>query len=167
MFPKCITLHRVDVKRPRIHAFPYHKLVSQSYVSLMFESPMPTLVYSRRKKWRGNSSSGSAVANFCAQEPVNSRRSGDCLYVASSDTLSRQSWSRREFLEMNVKLQTVSDPLETLDCSRGPHISKCEFANGSSGVYDHSSDDVHKTCINKETRTTGVVVVVPGCVQSL
>ncbi|KAE8655537.1 RING/FYVE/PHD zinc finger superfamily protein, putative isoform 3 [Hibiscus syriacus] len=123
----------------------------QSSASLMFESPMPTLVYSRRRKRRGNSSSGSAVVvNFCAQEPVNSRRSGNCLYVVSSDALSEEIVEQKGISQDEREATTVRAPMETLVCSGGPHISKCEFANGSSGVYDHSSDDVHKTVVQKE-----------------
>ncbi|XWS65551.1 hypothetical protein CRYUN_Cryun05aG0123300 [Craigia yunnanensis] len=122
----------------------------QSSVSVMSESPVPTFVYSRRKKRRGSSSSAStAVANSCAEAPMSSKRSGDCLSVVSSDVLSVAVMERNGVSQVEHENLAVEDPVTLLACSREPHILKYELANGCSGVDDHSSDDVHKTVMQK------------------
>ncbi|KAK8977627.1 hypothetical protein V6N11_013412 [Hibiscus sabdariffa] len=91
---------------------------------------------------------GSQQSSVC--EPVNSRRSGDCLSVVSSDSLSEAILEQRGVSQDGRETATVRAPVETLDCSRGPRILKYEFANGCSGGYGgHSSDDVHKTVVQK------------------
>ncbi|KAK9015039.1 hypothetical protein V6N11_006169 [Hibiscus sabdariffa] len=84
-----------------------------------------------------------------SSEPVNSRRSGDCLSVVSSDALSEAILEQRGISQDGHETATVRAPVETLDCSRGPRILKYEFANGCSGGYGRSSDDVHKTVVQK------------------
>ncbi|GMJ14329.1 hypothetical protein HRI_005102100 [Hibiscus trionum] len=147
MSPKRDEISHSGCKEAEDSCFPLPITGSQqSSVSVMFESPMPTLVYCRRKKRRGTSSSGSAViANFCAQEPVNSRRSVDCLSVASSDALSEAIVERKGISQVEHETATVRAPVATLNSI----ISKYEFANGCSGVYNQSSDDVHKTVMQK------------------
>ncbi|XWS74527.1 hypothetical protein CRYUN_Cryun01aG0005500 [Craigia yunnanensis] len=122
----------------------------QSSVSVMSETSVPTFVYSRRKKRRGSSSSANAaVVNFGAEAPVNSKRSGDCLSVVSSDALSVAVMDRNVVSQVEHENVAVGDALTPLACSREPHILKYEFTNGCSGVDHHSSDDVHKTIKQK------------------
>ncbi|XP_022747328.1 uncharacterized protein LOC111297027 isoform X2 [Durio zibethinus] len=122
----------------------------QSSVSVMSESPVPTFVYSRRKKQRGSSSSASAsFANFCAEAPVNSKRSVDCLSIVSSGPLSVAVMEPNVASQVENENIAVGDPLTPLACSREPHILKYEFTNGCSGVDGLSSDDVHKTVMQK------------------
>ncbi|XVF24376.1 hypothetical protein REPUB_Repub13aG0122900 [Reevesia pubescens] len=124
----------------------------QSSVSEISGSHMLTFVYSRRKKWRGGRSSASAaVANCWAEAPVNSKRSGDCLSVVSSDALSEAVMERNG--DARVKYENVAvgggDPMMPLACGREPRILKYEVANGCSGGNDRSSDDVPKTGMQK------------------
>ncbi|XP_022747330.1 uncharacterized protein LOC111297027 isoform X3 [Durio zibethinus] len=75
----------------------------QSSVSVMSESPVPTFVYSRRKKQRGSSSSASAsFANFCAEAPVNSKRSVDCLSIKTVDvdSINDSCSSSKSYMEL-------------------------------------------------------------------
>ncbi|KAL4366843.1 hypothetical protein GQ457_05G033400 [Hibiscus cannabinus] len=147
MSSKCDEISRSGCKKAEDSCLPLPITGSQqSSVSVMFESPMPTLVYRRRKKWRGSTSSGSAVvANFCAQEPVNSRRSADCLSVASSDGLSEAIVEQKGNFQVEHETATVRAPVATPNNG----ISKYEFANGCSGVCGQSSDDVHKIVVRK------------------
>ncbi|TYJ31384.1 hypothetical protein E1A91_A06G194600v1 [Gossypium mustelinum] len=151
MTPKCDGTSQPGCKEAEDSRLPLPKTGSQRLsVSVMFESPMPILVYSRRKKrWRSSSIASAAVANFCAQEPVNSKRSTDCLSVVSSDVLSEAVMGQKGVPRVEHEIATVRAPVMPLACSRGPHISKYEIANGCSGVYDHISDDVHKTVVQK------------------
>ncbi|KHG18879.1 Histone acetyltransferase KAT6A [Gossypium arboreum] len=151
MTPKCDSTSQPGCKEAEDSRLPLPETGSQRLsVSVMFESPMPILVYSRRKKrWGSSSIASAAVANFCAQEPVNSKRSTDCLSVVSSDVLSEAVMGQKGVPRVEHEIATVRAPVMPLACSRGPHISKYEIANGCSGVYDHISDDVHKTVVQK------------------
>ncbi|PPD76133.1 hypothetical protein GOBAR_DD26931 [Gossypium barbadense] len=89
MTPKCDGTSRSGCKEAEDSCLPFPKTGSQqSSVSMMFESPMPILVYRRKKRWGCSSSASAVVANFCAQELVNSKRSVDCFSVLSSNALS-------------------------------------------------------------------------------
>ncbi|GMI80300.1 hypothetical protein HRI_001699300 [Hibiscus trionum] len=61
-----------------------------------------------------------------------------------AETLERDGVSHVE--HRNV---AVGDAVMPLACSREPHGLKYEFANGCSGVDDHSFDHVHKTVMQK------------------
>ncbi|XVE86141.1 hypothetical protein DITRI_Ditri18aG0012400 [Diplodiscus trichospermus] len=123
----------------------------RSSVSVTSESPVPTFVYSRRKKQRGSSSSGASasLANFCAEVPVNSKRSGDCLSVVSFDAPLVPVLERNIVSQAEHENVVVGDPVAPPSCSREPHILNYEFANGCSGLDDNNSDDVHKTGMQK------------------
>ncbi|XP_007011223.2 PREDICTED: uncharacterized protein LOC18587405 [Theobroma cacao] len=151
MSPKCDVPSQSECKEAEYSCPPLPRTGSQqSSVSVMSEGPVPTLVYSRRKKRRGSSSSASAaVANFCAEAPVNSKRSGDCLSVVSSDALSVAVMEQNGVSQVGHGNVATGDLLTPLACSREPHISKYEFANGFSGVDNHGSDDVRKTVRQK------------------
>ncbi|XP_022764839.1 uncharacterized protein LOC111310017 isoform X2 [Durio zibethinus] len=151
MSPKCDDPSQSGCNEAERSCLPLPRTGSQrSSVSVMSESPVPTFVYNRRKKRRGSSrSASSAVANFCAEAPFNSKRSGDCLSVVSSDALSAAVVERDRVSQVEHENVAIQDPVTHLGCSREPHILKYAFANGCSGVDDHSSDNVHKTVMPK------------------
>ncbi|OMP11751.1 Zinc finger, PHD-type [Corchorus capsularis] len=122
----------------------------QSSMSIMSESPVPTVVYTRRKKRSGSSSSASAgIAAFCAEGPLNSKRSGDCLSVVSSDALSMAVVELNGTSQIQNENLHVGDPTMPLVCSGEPQILNYEFGNGCSGLDERGSDDLHKTVMQK------------------
>ncbi|MBA0725487.1 hypothetical protein Golax_022074 [Gossypium laxum] len=122
----------------------------QSSMSVLSEIPVPAFVFSRRKKRQGSSSIGSAsVANCCAEAPMNSKRSGACLSVVSSDAFSVATLERNEVSHGEHRNVAVGDTVMPLACNREPHGLKYESANGCSAMDDRSSDDVHKTVMLK------------------
>ncbi|XVF82141.1 hypothetical protein PTKIN_Ptkin16aG0021200 [Pterospermum kingtungense] len=122
----------------------------QSSVSVMSECPLPTFVYSRRKKQRGSTSSpNAAVGNFCAEALVNSKRSGDCLSVVSSDDISVAVMEQNVVSQAEHKNMAVRDIVLALPCSRETHIKRYKFTNGRSGVDGYRSVDVHRTVMQK------------------
>ncbi|KAE8711879.1 RING/FYVE/PHD zinc finger superfamily protein, putative isoform 3 [Hibiscus syriacus] len=121
-----------------------------SSVSFLSEIPVPVFVFSRRKKRQGSIDNGSAsVANCCAEALVNSNRSGDCLSVVSSGALSVATLERNGVSHVEYRNVAVGDTVMPLVCNREPLSLKYEFANGCSGLNDHSFDDVHKTVMQK------------------
>ncbi|XP_052478050.1 uncharacterized protein LOC105777136 isoform X1 [Gossypium raimondii] len=122
----------------------------QSSMSVLSEIPVPAFVFSRRKKRQGSSGIGSAsVANCCAEAPMNSKRSGACLSVVSSDAFSVATLERIEVSHGEHRNVAVGDTVMPLACNREPHGLKYESANGCSAMDDRSSDDAHKTVMLK------------------
>ncbi|XVF00323.1 hypothetical protein REPUB_Repub03eG0275000 [Reevesia pubescens] len=150
MSPKCDDHSQSGCKEAEYSCLSLPRTGSQqSFVSDMSESPVPTFIYSRRRKRQGSSSANAAVADYSAMPPMNSKRSSDCLSVVSSDVLSEAVMEGNGVSQVEHENAAVADPVAPIACGREPHILKYEIGNGCSGVDNHSSDDLHKTFMLK------------------
>lgn len=153
MSPKCDDPSLSGCKGDEYPCRPLPRTGSeQSSVSVMSECPVPAFVYNRRKKQQGgggsSSSADTAVGNFCAKAPVNSKRSGDCVSVVSSDA-SVAVMEQNVVSQAGQKNIAVREVVIALPCSRDIHIKRHKFTNGCYGVNDRSSVDVHRTVMQK------------------
>ncbi|KAE8717837.1 RING/FYVE/PHD zinc finger superfamily protein, putative isoform 3 [Hibiscus syriacus] len=129
MSPRCDNISLSGCKVAECSCPPLPRSGPQrSSVSFLSESPVPAFVFSRKKR---------------------QGRSGGCPSVVSSDALLVATLEQNRVSHVEHRNVAVGDTVMPLARSREPRSLKYEFANGCSGVNDHSFDDVHKTVMQK------------------